>query len=133
MRLKEQCTWETNPPSLVGVTSLWLGESRHEKIGTDRRDRPIFRRKEGEESSLSHMFLDFNAYFYSFQQFPVDITSYLEDAGTVHGEKVLTIVFGMDCVPHEEIIPYATRHTEPLVHELFHGLFECTAVQNDGE
>lgn len=64
-------------------------------------------------------------------QFPVDITSYLEDAGTVHGEKVLTIVFGMDCVPHEEIIPYATRHTEPIAHELFHGLFECTAVQDE--
>ncbi|MCP9257623.1 polymerase delta-interacting protein 2 [Dirofilaria immitis] len=55
--------------------------------------------------------------------FPVDITSYLEDAGTIHGEKVLTVVFGMDCVPHDEIIPFRTHITRPIVHNLFDLIF----------
>lgn len=62
----------------------------------------------------------------------MDITSYLEDAGTIHGEKVLTVVFGMDCVPHDEIVPYRTHITRPIVHNLFGGLFECTAVEDNG-
>uniref|UniRef100_A0A915Q3E4 2-methoxy-6-polyprenyl-1,4-benzoquinol methylase, mitochondrial n=1 Tax=Setaria digitata TaxID=48799 RepID=A0A915Q3E4_9BILA len=63
--------------------------------------------------------------------FPVDITSYLEDSGTIHGEKVLTVVFGMDCVPHDEIIPYRTHITRPIAHNLFRDLFECTAVEDN--
>lgn len=63
----------------------------------------------------------------------MDITSYLEDAGTIHGEKVLTVVFGMDCVPHDEIVPYRTHITRPIVHNLFGGLFECTAVEDNGD
>ncbi|VDK76711.1 unnamed protein product [Onchocerca ochengi] len=63
--------------------------------------------------------------------FPVDITSYLEDAGTIHGEKVLTVVFGMDCVPHDEIVPFRTHITRPIAHNLFDGLFECTAVEDN--
>lgn len=70
---------------------------------------------------------------FAFQHFPVDITSYLEDAGTIHGEKVLTVVFGMDCVPHDEIVPYRTHITRPIVHNLFGGLFECTAVEDNGD
>ncbi|VDN17920.1 unnamed protein product [Gongylonema pulchrum] len=68
---------------------------------------------------------------WKYMHFPVDLTSYLEDAGTVHGEKMLNVVFGMDCVPHEEIIPYGTRHPEPIAHELFHGLFECIISPDD--
>lgn len=66
------------------------------------------------------------------QNFPVDITSYLEDAGNVHGEKILTAVFGMDCVPHEDIIPYQTNDPEPISHDLFHGFYEPSMEKNDG-
>lgn len=61
--------------------------------------------------------------------FPVDITLYLEDAGTAHGEKVVTALCGMDCVPHDEVIPYRTHITRPIAHDLFGGIFECAGVE----
>ncbi|VDN04154.1 unnamed protein product [Thelazia callipaeda] len=63
--------------------------------------------------------------------FPVDITSYLEDAGSMHAEKALTVIFGMDCVAHDEIIPFRTQSIRPITHDLFRGLFECTAVEDN--
>lgn len=56
----------------------------------------------------------------------------MEDAGGALGEKMLVVVFGMDCVSHEEIIPYTTRDFEPITHNLFHGLFGTEREESGG-
>ncbi|KHJ89588.1 hypothetical protein OESDEN_10584 [Oesophagostomum dentatum] len=55
--------------------------------------------------------------------FPVDLTSYLMD-GTTRGEKLLTLINGMDCVSHADILPFTTSEREPLDHDLFHRIFD---------
>ncbi|VDM83235.1 unnamed protein product, partial [Strongylus vulgaris] len=57
--------------------------------------------------------------------FPVDLTSYLMD-GTTRGEKLLTLINGMDCVSHYDILPFATSERDPLDHDLFHRIFDVT-------
>ncbi|TKR64093.1 hypothetical protein L596_024683 [Steinernema carpocapsae] len=56
-------------------------------------------------------------------KFPVDITSYLGD-GSGRSEKCLTVINGMDCVAHNELIPYLPAERNPMDHDLFARLFE---------
>ncbi|VDK50050.1 unnamed protein product [Anisakis simplex] len=56
-------------------------------------------------------------------RFPVDITTYLGEA-SVRGEKLLTVINGMDCVAHDEIIPFSSNETKPIDHDLFDRIFE---------
>ncbi|KHN81940.1 Polymerase delta-interacting protein 2 [Toxocara canis] len=65
-----------------------------------------------------------------FMRFPVDITSYLGEAG-VRGEKLLTVINGMDCVPHDELIPFTACDTKPIDHDLFDRIFEVVPEISD--
>ncbi|KAK0419498.1 hypothetical protein QR680_014177 [Steinernema hermaphroditum] len=56
-------------------------------------------------------------------KFPVDITSYLGD-GSGRGEKLLTVINGMDCVAHNEVLPFLPTERNPFDHDLFSRLFE---------
>ncbi|XGW16618.1 hypothetical protein V3C99_001795 [Haemonchus contortus] len=60
---------------------------------------------------------------WSHMGFPVDLTSYLMD-GTSRGEKLLTLINGMDCVSHSDILPFNAFDREPLDHDLFHRIFD---------
>ncbi|KAK5975002.1 2-methoxy-6-polyprenyl-1 4-benzoquinol methylase mitochondrial [Trichostrongylus colubriformis] len=62
---------------------------------------------------------------WSHMGFPVDLTSYLMD-GTSRGEKLLTLINGMDCVSHNDILPFNSVDREPLDHDLFHRIFDVT-------
>lgn len=54
---------------------------------------------------------------------PTDLTTYLGECNS-RGERPLAVIHGMDCVAHEEIIPYASCETKPVDHELFERIFE---------
>ncbi|KAK6741168.1 hypothetical protein RB195_009181 [Necator americanus] len=62
---------------------------------------------------------------WSHMGFPVDLTSYLMD-GTTRGEKLLTLINGMDCVSHYDILPFTTSEREPIDHDLFYRIFDVT-------
>ncbi|RCN31567.1 hypothetical protein ANCCAN_22643 [Ancylostoma caninum] len=62
---------------------------------------------------------------WSHMGFPVDLTSYLMD-GTTRGEKLLTLINGMDCVSHYDILPFTALEREPLDHDLFHRIFDVS-------
>lgn len=59
-----------------------------------------------------------------------DLTSYLGETNT-RGERSLTVIHGMDCVGHEEILPYTSCETKPIEHELFERIFEVRAETSD--
>uniref|UniRef100_A0A0M3ILZ8 ApaG domain-containing protein n=1 Tax=Ascaris lumbricoides TaxID=6252 RepID=A0A0M3ILZ8_ASCLU len=65
-----------------------------------------------------------------YMRFPVDITSYLGEAGA-RGEKLLTVINGMDCVGHDEIIPFTSCDTKPIDHDLFDRVFEVVPETSD--
>lgn len=69
-------------------------------------------------------------YWWVLQRFPVDITSYLGEAGA-RGEKLLTVINGMDCVGHDEIIPFTSCDTKPIDHDLFDRVFEVVPETSD--
>ncbi|WKY00101.1 hypothetical protein Q1695_014739 [Nippostrongylus brasiliensis] len=69
---------------------------------------------------------------WSHMGFPVDLTSYLMD-GTARGEKLLTLINGMDCVAHTDILPFVAAERDPLDHDLFHRIFDVTASPEEKE
>lgn len=69
---------------------------------------------------------------WSHMGFPVDLTSYLMD-GTTRGEKLLTLINGMDCVAHSDILPFTAVEREPLDHDLFHRIFDVTEAEDGKE
>ncbi|CAD6188590.1 unnamed protein product [Caenorhabditis auriculariae] len=56
--------------------------------------------------------------------FPVDMTSYLVDGVNTRGEKLLTFINGMDCVGHDDIIPYFPISNAYFDHDLFERIFD---------
>ncbi|CAI5446648.1 unnamed protein product [Caenorhabditis angaria] len=70
---------------------------------------------------------------WSHMGFPVDITSYLVDASNSrHGEKLLTLINGMDCVGHDDIIPYSPYENANLDHDLFERIFNVKQNNEQG-
>ncbi|CAB3403646.1 unnamed protein product [Caenorhabditis bovis] len=68
---------------------------------------------------------------WSHMGFPVDITSYLvEAANGRNGEKLLTLINGMDCVGHDDIIPYTPCGTAHFDHDLFDRIFNVSANED---
>lgn len=68
-------------------------------------------------------------YDWSHMGFPVDITSYLVDApmeNKRHGQKMLTLINGMDCVSHEDIIPFTPSGGVNFDHDLFDHIFNAS-------
>uniref|UniRef100_A0A0N5AY03 ApaG domain-containing protein n=1 Tax=Syphacia muris TaxID=451379 RepID=A0A0N5AY03_9BILA len=57
---------------------------------------------------------------------PTDLNAYLGQPNS-RGERSLTVVHGMDCVQHEEVLPYTSCNVKPIDHELFDRIFELRA------
>ncbi|CAJ0580731.1 unnamed protein product, partial [Mesorhabditis spiculigera] len=56
--------------------------------------------------------------------FPINITSYLGEGGS-RQEKILTVIHGMDCVRHADLLPLVATDPRPIEHDLFDRIFEC--------
>uniref|UniRef100_A0A7E4W4L1 ApaG domain-containing protein n=1 Tax=Panagrellus redivivus TaxID=6233 RepID=A0A7E4W4L1_PANRE len=69
---------------------------------------------------------------WDYMSFRPDMTSYFVDHNTHKEEKVLSVINGMDCVAHNDIIPYSTTEKEPIKHDLFDRLFEKNEDSAEG-
>jgi polymerase delta-interacting protein 2 len=69
---------------------------------------------------------------WDFMNFQSDMTSYFTDSAVGRDEKVLTVINGMDCVPHHEVIPYSSTDKDAIKHDLFVRLLEPNEDNNDG-
>uniref|UniRef100_A0A914YA61 ApaG domain-containing protein n=1 Tax=Panagrolaimus superbus TaxID=310955 RepID=A0A914YA61_9BILA len=68
---------------------------------------------------------------WDYMNFHPEMTSYFTESA-VGREKLLTVINGMDCVPHHEIIPYSTTEKDAIKHDLFARIFEPNEESNDG-
>lgn len=68
---------------------------------------------------------------WDYMNFRPDITSYFVESSANREEKVLSVINGMDCVPHNEIIPFTSTEKDPIKHDLFPRLFEKTEDSKD--
>jgi polymerase delta-interacting protein 2 len=70
---------------------------------------------------------------WDYMNFQPDMTSYFTDSTARREEKVLTVIHGMDCVPHHEILPYTSTEKDAIKHDLFPRIFEPNEDErNDG-
>uniref|UniRef100_A0AC34F9C0 ApaG domain-containing protein n=1 Tax=Panagrolaimus sp. ES5 TaxID=591445 RepID=A0AC34F9C0_9BILA len=68
---------------------------------------------------------------WDYMNFQSDMTSYFTESAVGRVEKVLTIINGMDCVPHHEVIPYSTTDKDAIKHDLFTRIFEPNEEGNE--
>uniref|UniRef100_A0AC34Q1M9 ApaG domain-containing protein n=1 Tax=Panagrolaimus sp. JU765 TaxID=591449 RepID=A0AC34Q1M9_9BILA len=64
---------------------------------------------------------------WDYMNFRPDMTSYFVDSSVNREEKILNVIHGMDCVPHNEILPFTTVNKNPINHDLFPRLFEFSS------
>lgn len=50
----------------------------------------------------------------------------------MRGERPLNSINGMDCVAHDEIIPYRPTQSKPIQHDMFERIFEMVGENSDG-
>ncbi|KAI6241473.1 ApaG domain-containing protein [Aphelenchoides fujianensis] len=68
-------------------------------------------------------------------RFSTDTTTYLTDHTSRDGSKQLSIIYGMDCVPHADVLPLSLlppsgEFKPPIEHDLFKRLFQLADQQH---
>ncbi|KAI6214966.1 hypothetical protein M3Y94_00330300 [Aphelenchoides besseyi] len=66
---------------------------------------------------------------WSQMRFAHDMTAYISDSANRDGSKPLSVIHGMDCVPHSDVIPLSIltptgEFKPPIDHDLFKRLFQ---------
>lgn len=70
---------------------------------------------------------------WAYMNFRPDMTSYFVESSVNREEKVLSVINGMDCASHDELIPFSSSEKDPIKHDLFSRLFERREGQDNPE